>query len=95
MTKNAGCHSAVDRVIVENNIRPRYMEYVSLNANAGHYANGSFNHGAAIYPGCGAQVYERGLVGGGEQHKCANGSHFNCPGGTRDCHDNSPKYCGR
>ncbi len=33
MTKRAGCNSAEDRVMVENNVsRPQYMEYVNLNA---------------------------------------------------------------
>lgn len=33
MTKTAGCNSAEDRVMVENDQRPQYMEYVNLNAN--------------------------------------------------------------
>lgn len=34
MTKRAGCNSAEDRVVVENNVsRPQYMEYINLNAN--------------------------------------------------------------
>ncbi len=33
VTKTAGCNSATDRVVVENNVsRPQYMEYVTLNA---------------------------------------------------------------
>ena len=32
MTKSAGCNSAEDRVVVENNVaRPQYMEYITLN----------------------------------------------------------------
>jgi hypothetical protein len=31
-TKNAGCNSAEDRVYVENNLRPQYMEYINLSA---------------------------------------------------------------
>jgi hypothetical protein len=31
-TKDAGCSSAADRVIVENALRPQYMEYVNLDA---------------------------------------------------------------
>lgn len=31
-TKSAGCNSASDRVIVENGLRPQYIEYVNLNA---------------------------------------------------------------
>ena len=31
-TKTAGCNSAEDRVLVENNQRPQYMEYVNLSA---------------------------------------------------------------
>lgn len=33
MTKRAGCNSAEDRVVVENNQRPQYMEYINLSAN--------------------------------------------------------------
>lgn len=32
MTKTAGCNSAEDRVVVENDQRPQYMEYVNLTA---------------------------------------------------------------
>lgn len=32
-TKSAGCNSAEDRVMVENNLRPQYMEYINLSAN--------------------------------------------------------------
>jgi hypothetical protein len=33
MTKRAGCNSATDLVVVENNVsRPQYMEYINLNA---------------------------------------------------------------
>ena len=32
-TKNAGCNSAEDRVVVENNLRPQYAEYINLSAN--------------------------------------------------------------
>lgn len=41
-TKNAGCNSAEDRVVVENVLRPKYMNYVTLGAQgiAGHiYGN--------------------------------------------------------
>ena len=31
-TKRAGCNSAEDRVAVENNQRPQYMEYINLSA---------------------------------------------------------------
>ena len=33
VTKSAGCNSAEDRVFVENNLRPQYMEYINLSAN--------------------------------------------------------------
>jgi len=32
-TKNAGCNSASDRVLVENDLRPQYIEYVTLDAS--------------------------------------------------------------
>ena len=37
-TKRAGCNSALDRVDVENTLRPQYMEYINLDA-AGFDAN--------------------------------------------------------
>lgn len=53
MTKTAGCNSAQDRVVVENNQRPQYMEYINLNASGvrgniygntmGHQATGVRN----------------------------------------------------
>jgi hypothetical protein len=33
VTKTAGCNSAEDRVMVENDQRPQYMEYINLSAN--------------------------------------------------------------
>tara|TARA_Y100000389_G_scaffold150211_1_gene149740 strand:- start:7566 stop:8255 length:690 start_codon:yes stop_codon:yes gene_type:complete len=51
MTKRAGCNSAQDRVVVENNVsRPQYMEYVNLDASgiaADIYA-GSAPHQASL-----------------------------------------------
>jgi len=32
-TKSAGCNSAVDRVLVENDQRPQYAEYINLSAS--------------------------------------------------------------
>jgi hypothetical protein len=32
-TKSAGCNSALDRVDVENNLRPQYAEYINLSAS--------------------------------------------------------------
>lgn len=37
-TKTAGCNSALDRALVENELRPQYMEYVNLSA-AGYTAD--------------------------------------------------------
>jgi len=32
-TKAAGCNSSEDRLLVENDLRPQYMEYINLSAN--------------------------------------------------------------
>lgn len=43
-TKTAGCDSAEDRVVVENGLRPKYLNYVTLDAsgiNGGIYGNKS------------------------------------------------------
>jgi hypothetical protein len=40
MTKTAGCNSALDRVMVENDVfRPRYTEYITLNASGINQGN--------------------------------------------------------
>lgn len=41
-TKTAGCNNAEDRVLVENDLRPQYMEYINLSAqgfDSNIYAN--------------------------------------------------------
>ena len=52
-TKRAGCNSAADRVIVENNLRPAYFEYINLSAagirddmyaNNMHYTDAGVNN---------------------------------------------------
>lgn len=45
-TKRAGCNSAEDRVVVENNQRPQYMEYINLSANG---IDGSIYGNSMIY----------------------------------------------
>lgn len=32
-TKQGGCNSAMDRLLVENELRPQYMEYITLDAS--------------------------------------------------------------
>ena len=45
MTKSAGCNSAEDRVVVENNVsRPQYMEYITLNASGIAMNNPSYSN---------------------------------------------------
>src|SRR5574338_434008 len=47
-TKTPGCNSAGDRVIVENDLRPQYIEYVNLDAS-GIRGTGCGNSGN-MYP---------------------------------------------
>ena len=49
-TKSAGCNSAGDRVIVENSLRPQYIEYVNLDAQGyrGNLYDDMFQQQAAI-----------------------------------------------
>jgi hypothetical protein len=42
-TKRAGCNSAMDRILVENNLRPQYAEYITLGAQ-GIAANGIYDN---------------------------------------------------
>lgn len=50
MTKTAGCNSPGDRVIVENSLRPQYIEYVNLDAQGyrGNLYDNMFQQQAAI-----------------------------------------------
>jgi hypothetical protein len=45
-TKTAGCNSSNDRICIENDLRPKYSEYVTLDA-AGWEAN-LYNNGSAL-----------------------------------------------
>jgi hypothetical protein len=54
-TKNAGCNSALDRVVVENAVsRPQYAEYIGLNVQGG--LNGNIYGDTAPYQ---ESVYRR------------------------------------
>ena len=60
-TKRAGCNSAEDRVVVENNVsRPQYMEYINLNANG---IDGSIYGNTMPYvnSGCNTKFHNRQL----------------------------------
>ena len=46
-TKTPGCNSASDRVVVENALRPQYIEYVTLNAEGIEGGQGCGRHSAA------------------------------------------------
>jgi hypothetical protein len=47
-TKSAGCNSALDRVMVENDVfRPKYTEYITLNAS-GINNEGSMPYNASV-----------------------------------------------
>lgn len=46
-TKTAGCNNAEDRVVVENNLRPNYIEYVNLSAMG---YEGDLYGGKSTYP---------------------------------------------
>lgn len=53
VTKSAGCNSAEDRVVVENNVsRPQYMEYINLNANG---VNGNIYGNTSAFQASGAR----------------------------------------
>lgn len=60
-TKNAGCQSAEDRVLVENALRPQYAEYVTLDARGLEGAwNGQVNY-AGMLSSCGAQKEQNAI----------------------------------
>jgi hypothetical protein len=60
-TKRAGCNSAEDRVVVENNVsRPQYMEYINLNAN-GIEGNIYENTMGWVNAGCNNKFHDRQL----------------------------------
>lgn len=45
VTKTAGCNSALDRVDVENALRPKYMEYINLDAEGFQQPSGDIVDG--------------------------------------------------
>lgn len=47
VTKSAGCNSAMDRVSVENALRPQYSQYVTLNAE-GITSQNMFTDGSMV-----------------------------------------------
>ena len=53
MTKSAGCNKASERVLVENALRPQYMEYINLDATG---IRGSFYANNQHYQEVGARV---------------------------------------
>jgi hypothetical protein len=42
-TKSPGCNSPLDRVDVENYLRPQYMEYINLDAEGFRYTNDRYS----------------------------------------------------
>lgn len=50
-TKNAGCNSPLDRVDVENHLRPQYVEYTTLDA-AGFQGNFGLQGHAQVIGNC-------------------------------------------
>lgn len=50
-TKSAGCNSPLDRVDVENYLRPQYMEYINLDAEGFRY-NQDIESSKENYYGC-------------------------------------------
>ena len=75
MTKSIGCNSALDRVTVESNLRPNYIEYVNLSAlgiNGPDYtgvAGGQVGHNNWHHQSAGAEVHMR-------NHASTNGPQF-------------------
>ena len=82
-TKNPGCNSAEDRVVVENNLRPQYMEYINLSANG---------IDAAIY---GADTEGRGTYGDSMPwNEVGNmNSQFNYPKNKASCSNKMGAEC--
>jgi len=85
-TKRAGCNSAEDRVMVENNLRPQYSEYINLDVNEGIrgniYENNSYYQQAGVRSH-GLQNLRNvtgnfgGVVSGAERQ-------FDCSGGNKN-----------
>ena len=59
VTKRAGCNSADDRVVVENNLRPQYMEYINLSAQG---IDGSIYGNSMPWQGAGHRTEEIGSL---------------------------------
>ena len=79
-TKTAGCNSPMDRVTVENSLRPQYVEYVNLNASgitAPLY--GSLNMHTSNEMVQNKELYRVGRVTGSFGGQVAASSQSSCP----------------
>lgn len=61
-TKNGGCNSAEDRVLVENALRPMYAEYVTLDAKGLEGAWSGQNNYQGMYGSMDAQTQHNGIA---------------------------------
>lgn len=62
-TKSAGCNSPLDRVAVENDLRPHYMEYINLDAEGFRYptlVEGAKSPMSCTNPGTNMNCYNSG-----------------------------------
>lgn len=55
-SKKAGCNSALDRVNIENNIRPRYLDYVTANNGGNNTTNYGIREANSLTGGFGTDV---------------------------------------
>ena len=84
-TKRAGCNSAEDRVMVENSLRPQYVEYINLDSqgirgqlyeNNGYYQDAG-HHYAAMKDIEKVTGHFGGVVSGGQrQVSCNSGKNY-------------------
>lgn len=88
ITKTAGCNSSEDRVVVENALRPQYMEYINLSANGidgaiyGGNGGSKENFGNSM-PWNEAGAYNNNFNYAVNKESCANGT-----GNFKQCWNN-------
>jgi hypothetical protein len=94
-TKSAGCNSAEDRVVVENNLRPEYSDYITLDT-AGYkgdlYGEDTMTHQQAVQ--CARDYGELGPYGGPSENRYGEPTGHNVTAGFGGVGSRGDYQCG-
>lgn len=89
VTKTAGCNSPLDRVDVENALRPKYMEYINLDAEGFRFNQDLVNGPQENYESCrdsdtNMDCYQSGVrTAGVKQFPTITGNYGLAPSGAQ------------